>query len=180
MSTSCHLPQYGVHMDEREVAELVQNVHDWQYQHGSLIKNPPHFGEVLARPIGATLIPTIYPESIYTHVQELQVVYNRLYAAISEDEDFLEDTLSGLMKDETSMARILWDIHCAVKKEGYLQSVSLGIFRSDYMLHVEESQSNAPLVVSPKQVEFNTFSVAGGAHGNRIADMHRYGTDFRK
>lgn len=77
------------------------------------------------------------------------------------------------------MARILWEIHAAIQKEGYVQDLSLGIFRSDYMLH--EAQTIAGTGKDPeaitldiKQVEFNTYSVAGGAHGNRISDMHKY------
>ena len=76
------------------------------------------------------------------------------------------------------MARILWEIHCEIKKDGYVQDLSLGVFRSDYMLHEnlkkDDDGAEIPRPLAIKQVEFNTYSVAGGAHGNRISDMHKY------
>ena len=93
---------------------------------------------------------------------------------ISEDEEWLHEALEALIESPKSMARILWEIHVAVKKEGYVQDLSLGVFRSDYMLHEDRSDNDGgtgPLAI--KQVEFNTYSVAGGAHGNRISEMHQ-------
>lgn len=46
------------------------------------------------------------------------------------------------------------------------------------MLHLPDGQSTkSPDLASPcplRQVEFNTFSCAGPAHANKVADMHRY------
>lgn len=63
----------------------------------------------------------------------------------------------------------LWKIHLQVKEEGYVQDLSLGMFRSDYMLHVPE-ESSAP---SLKQVEFNTISSSFGGLAVKVAQMHR-------
>lgn len=46
--------------------------------------------------------------------------------------------------------------------------LSLGIFRSDYMVHQNPSD---PGTLSLKQVEFNTC--AGGVHSGRVSKMHR-------
>jgi hypothetical protein len=81
-----------------------------------------------------------------------------------------------------------------VKEEGYAQvnfllhfrmvylaqskilykDLSLGLFRSDYMLHAAGYHENRGAPVELKQVEFNTCSCAGGSHSNKISDMHRY------
>lgn len=66
-----------------------------------------------------------------------------------------------------------------------LQKLTLGLFRSDYMVHVDKkrieensrSQRGAHQDspdLSLKQVEFNTYSVAGGAHSNKTAELHQY------
>ncbi len=157
---------------------LIENVRDWQYQHGSLLKYPPRSGHVGSRPIGATVFPSNFPRHCYDEALAIQPIFNKLYAAISEDEAWLHGSLKALIESPESMARILWEIHSAIKKEGYVQELSLGIFRSDYMLHehrrrdISGGEIPTPLVI--KQVEFNTYSVAGGAHGNRISKMHRY------
>ena len=53
------------------------------------------------------------------------------------------------------------------------QGLALGIFRSDYMSHVPSNQDDRPSELQLKQVEFNTYSVAGGVHSARISKMHR-------
>lgn len=63
----------------------------------------------------------------------------------------------------------LWKIHLQVKEEGYVQDLSLGLFRSDYMLHVPD-ETSSPAV---KQVEFNTISSSFGGLAVRVAQMHR-------
>jgi len=62
----------------------------------------------------------------------------------------------------------LWKIHLQVREEGYVQDLTLGLFRSDYMLHVPE-EATAP---SLKQVEFNTISSSFGGLAVRVARMH--------
>jgi glutathione synthetase len=62
----------------------------------------------------------------------------------------------------------LWKVHLAVKKEGYVQSLSLGMFRSDYMVHTS-SQSEQP---SLKQVEFNTIASSFGGLSSLVARLH--------
>lgn len=153
---------------------LVDNVRDWQYQHGSILKYPPRSGLVASRPIGATIFPSNFPRGCYDEALAIQPIFNELYAKISEDEEWLHEALEALIESPKSMARILWEIHVAIKKEGHVQDLSLGVFRSDYMLHEDRSgddEGARPLAI--KQVEFNTYSVAGGAHGNRISEMHQ-------
>ena len=165
-------------LSEEHWSFLVENVRDWQYQHGSLLKYPPRSGNIGSRPIGATLFPSNFPKRCYEEAWALQPIFNKLYAAITEDEEWLHEALSALIESPDSVARILWEIHCAVKNDGYVQDVSLGVFRSDYMLHERRANPDGGVeVMVPleiKQVEFNTYSVAGGAHGNRISEMHKY------
>jgi glutathione synthase len=61
----------------------------------------------------------------------------------------------------------------AFKGEGgcYIQPLSMGIFRSDYMLHQQPISTSRDLEL--KQVEFNTMSCARGTHTNIINTVHR-------
>lgn len=63
----------------------------------------------------------------------------------------------------------LWKIHLAVKDEGYVQDLTLGLFRSDYMLHTPD---DAPQ--SLKQVEFNTISSSFGGLSVKVAQLHTH------
>ena len=80
--------------------------------------------------------------------------------------------------------RQLWDLHKEIKKEGivqvcryhsaltYLQNLSLGLFRSDYMIHTNPSESSPTSEI--KQVEFNTISSSFGGLSSAITDLHQY------
>jgi len=76
-------------------------------------------------------------------------------------------TLVRLIEVDDFLAN-LWKIHLSVKEEGYVQDLNLGMFRSDYMLHVPD-ESTAP---SLKQVEFNTISSSFGGLAVKVAELH--------
>ncbi|KAJ6111334.1 hypothetical protein N7523_007395 [Penicillium sp. IBT 18751x] len=121
---------------------------------------------VLTRPLGVTAL-------------DIQTIYNQLYCSIAEDEGWICNAIQDLLPVEP-LAGVLWEIHQAAKKAGSVQDVSMGIFRSDYMLHL--TTGDRDIVPSPesfpettlKQVEFNSFSCSGGSHANKVANMHRY------
>lgn len=96
------------------------------------------------------------------------------------------------------LAATLWEVHLAVKKEGYLQvkciygplfesleltssfqGHTLGLFRSDYMIHVDPTIRDSTDHPELKQVEFNTYSIAGGSHSNKVTEMHQYISSYR-
>ncbi|KAL8942293.1 MAG: hypothetical protein Q9216_001736, partial [Gyalolechia sp. 2 TL-2023] len=152
---------------------LVNNVLDWQYMHGSLLKLPPDSGQILARPVDVSLFPCPYPKDLYEIGRDVQTIYNKLYVAVARDEEWLSEILRNLI-DSDSFVSTLWKLYEEVKKEGRAQAFSLAIFRSDYMLHVDYDNANRPLPPQLKQVELNTFSVAGGVHSARVSEMHQY------
>lgn len=58
----------------------------------------------------------------------------------------------------------------SVKKEGYVQPLSLGLFRSDYMLHAP-SEDKVPTL---RQVEFNTISSSFGGLSALVTSLHEH------
>lgn len=69
------------------------------------------------------------------------------------------------------MAR-LYKVHLDVKKEGFVQNLSLGLFRSDYMVHVDPSSPTSPPVIH--QVEFNTIASSFGGLSTLVSELHRH------
>jgi glutathione synthase len=79
----------------------------------------------------------------------------------------------------------LWDVHLRVTKEGYVQvskiladlplqqltpysqNLSLGLFRSDYMVH-HDSEG-----LQIKQVEFNTIASSFGGLSSQTSLLHK-------
>jgi hypothetical protein len=81
---------------------LVQSVKDWSIQHGLAVRPSPSFVSkeadphtVLATNAPVTLFPSPFPKSCFDHASEIQTIYNELYAAIANDEEWLE----GIVKE---------------------------------------------------------------------------------
>lgn len=169
-----------------QLANLTNDIKDWQLINGSLIKLIPSLTghSILSCPIGCTLFPTPFPRQCFEDVQALQESYNQLYAAIACDEAWLAEALGDLLQHDEFTAT-LWDIYRRTQQDPWAnQQVEMGIFRSDYMLQDDRNPINNELTRNdinprrpqPKQIEFNTSSCAGGTHGDIISKMHQHMT----
>ncbi|PLB48595.1 glutathione synthetase [Aspergillus steynii IBT 23096] len=172
--------EYPPRVSEERGLSLVSQILDWQINHGSLLKRIDSQSDhsVLTYPLGVAVFPTLFPRRLFDHALHLQSIYNELYCRMAEDEAWIFQAIRDLLPVD-AFAATLWGIHEQVKKAGPRgTSLSAGIFRSDYMLQGPNVElrpgcgGNADLCL--KQVEFNTFSCAGAAHANKVADMHRY------
>ncbi|EKG14853.1 Glutathione synthase substrate-binding eukaryotic, partial [Macrophomina phaseolina MS6] len=175
-----------------DLGDLVDQIKDYQFTHGAMIKlaRTNEGPTVLSRPIGVSVYPTPFPRARFQEAIDLQQAFNKLYAGIAEDPEWLEETLRHLI-DTDSFTRSLWDIHKDASRYQAEtislehQPITLGIFRSDYMLHqpneASSSSYSSSSTVSPsfrtaqlKQVDFNTFSATGGCHATTAAQMHAH------
>ena len=86
-------PSYPPRYSEEDLEALVDQIRDWQFDHGSLLKAPPSTGRVLARPIGVALFPSLLPSQCFQEAVELQTAYNQLYAMVSSHGEWLGETL---------------------------------------------------------------------------------------
>jgi len=89
---------------QQQLANLVFNVKDWQVTHGMLLKFGVNVEHLSAIPVGVSLLPSSFPKRLFEEAQRLQPIYNRLYAAISEDEEWLYDILEGYVESQGYIA----------------------------------------------------------------------------
>ncbi|KAJ5469241.1 hypothetical protein N7539_008859 [Penicillium diatomitis] len=164
-------------LSEDRILHLVDQIKDWQVTKLSH-RETVHVAGQLMEDI-PQCFPTAVPRSRFDQAIKLQTVFNRLYCAVAEDDQWLYNVIRDIIPTD-SLAKALWSVHEAVKKDGYVQSISLGLFRSDYMLHLDhdkemESDDEDELSdASLKQVEMNTFSASGGSHADKVQVMHHY------
>ncbi|EAL91934.1 hypothetical protein KXX16_007771 [Aspergillus fumigatus] len=153
---------------------LVKTIKDWATQNGLMVR--PHLSfvskesdpyGVLATNAPVTLFPSLFPRACFEEAKALQTVYNQLYAAITCNEEWLGKIMEDLI-DVDDFISGLWKVHLSVKKEGYVQNLSLGLYRSDYMAHAP-TNANTP---SLKQVEFNTISSSFGGLSSLVRKLH--------
>jgi hypothetical protein len=134
---------YPPTLSQEQLSNLIFNIKDYQVTHGMLLKYGPDANSIYAVPVGVSLFPSLFPESLFEEAKELQVLYNRLYARVAEDEEWLLEVLEGsvcysesmntassllmgnvlvysLIRDD-EFAGTLWRIYQEVKREGYVQ-----------------------------------------------------------
>ncbi|KAF1851137.1 glutathione synthetase large chain [Cucurbitaria berberidis CBS 394.84] len=175
---SISLADYPPELSKEEELYLISNLKDWSIAHGLAVRPAPAFVQpsqdpsgVLATTAPVTLFPSLFPASCFEEGLAIQRAYNELYSAIARDEAWLQSIVEELLGIDDFVTK-LWQTHLMVKEEGYAQDLSLGLFRSDYMVHQDPSEANpAP---SLKQVEFNTIASSFGGLSSQVSALHRY------
>ncbi|PON27248.1 hypothetical protein TGAM01_v203629 [Trichoderma gamsii] len=169
---------YPPPLQQAEKEALVETAKDWAIANGLAVRSPPAVVPTETDPAGitainvpVTLFPTPFPRECFEQGQAVQKTYNELYAAVSRDEAFLEQTVKEVVNGD-DFIRNLWDVHLKVKAEGYTQPLSLGLFRSDYMVHQDNAVS--PPSVQVKQVEFNTIAASFGGLSTYTSKLHKF------
>lgn len=195
-------PPWPPNLPDYEIKELVAHATDYALAQGLVVRpfpsapgeeeksadprngNIPQSAAVLHAPF--SLFPTPFPRSCYQEAFAIQVLYNELYARVAGDREFLRSTLADVIRVD-DFQKSLIDIWEEVEEKGTRQQrLSLGLFRSDYLLHAPDIEStissntgteNQGIEVGDvgiKQVEFNTISSSFGALSTRVTELHRY------
>ncbi|KAL6706696.1 Glutathione synthetase [Coniothyrium glycines] len=170
--------RYPPELTTEEEHYLLSTLKDWSIAHGLAVRPAPSFVQasqdpsgVLATTAPVTLFPSLFPRSCFEDGLAIQTAYNELYSAIARDEEWLQGIVEELLEVDDFVAR-LWRTHLQVKEDGYVQELSLGLFRSDYMVHQDTTQSAT--VTGLKQVEFNTIASSFGGLSSQVSSLHRY------
>ncbi|RFU25251.1 hypothetical protein B7463_g11089, partial [Scytalidium lignicola] len=176
MATPTSLAEYPPDLKAAESDQLALTIKDWSIAHGLAVRPPPSFVSnevdpkgVLATSAPVTLFPSPFPRVCFEQARYIQKTYNQLYASISQDEEFLIDVVQDIIEVDEFISE-LWKVHLKVKEEGYAQSLSLGLFRSDYMVH-QGAEKTTPTI---KQVEFNTIASSFGGLSSQTSSLHKY------
>ncbi|KAI9719106.1 MAG: hypothetical protein M1812_003736 [Candelaria pacifica] len=177
-------PHYPPDLTQEQTEYLLTTLKDWSIAHGLAIRPPASFVSEEADPTGVlastapvTLFPSPFPRSCFEEARAIQTAYNELYSAIARDRGWLRDIVEDLIEVDDFIAK-LWDVHLAVQKEGYAQDLSLGLFRSDYMVHFDVSMLDGlnpdDYALQVKQVEFNTIASSFGGLSSQVSELHKH------
>jgi hypothetical protein len=89
---------YPPELSKSEADQLIVAIKDWSIAHGLAVRPPPAIVKAAADPHGilattapVTLFPSPFPRICFEEARSIQRAYNRLYAAIAQDEEFLQD-----------------------------------------------------------------------------------------
>ena len=125
-----------------------------------------------------SLLPQAYPRTAFLSAVQLAPHFNRLVHAVSQDSDFLVQTLGGIVAQQDLYTGKLLQLYQSIYGTANSTSTNqwarradqLGLIRSDYMLHPSHEHGDYRI----KQVELNTIasSFAGLAH--QVAQLHTF------
>ena len=132
-------------------------------------------GLQVLRPTGievapVSLRPMPFPRAVYNHVHSIMTDFNELVHKVSLDADFINFHLQPVAKTDDFQRRLL-DIYNSCREEGVAQPITLGVHRSDYMLHCSAGEGSAP---APKQVEINTVAASFAGLSQRVTGLHKF------
>eukprot|EP01102_Stenamoeba_stenopodia_P005562 TRINITY_DN16319_c0_g1_i1.p1 TRINITY_DN16319_c0_g1~~TRINITY_DN16319_c0_g1_i1.p1 ORF type:complete len:462 (+),score=117.64 TRINITY_DN16319_c0_g1_i1:47-1432(+) len=149
---------------------IVEDAISWSLAHGFSIIAPaisesaPAF---LAVHAPFALRPSPFPAEAFQQAVELAKDYNELYHHVSRDSQFLKDTLAKAGEGDPDFTGKLLEIYNKVPIDD--NQITLGLHRSDYMLHQPEDG-----VAIPLQVEFNTISSSFANLSAKATHLHNY------
>lgn len=91
------LEDYPPGLTAAESEQLLFTIKDWSIAHGLAVRPPPALVASKADPHGVlattapvTLFPSPFPRVCFEQAKSIQKAYNQLYAAIAQDEEFLQ------------------------------------------------------------------------------------------
>ncbi|KAJ6261272.1 hypothetical protein Dda_3941 [Drechslerella dactyloides] len=173
--SSSSSPSYPPSLTADQLAYLTASFTDYALAHGLVVRPPPTLSPAnphncLATSAPVTLFPSPFPRAPFDEARAIQTACNELYARVAHDEPWLGALSRELARIDDFIGK-LWDVHTRLKTEGgYHHRYSLGLFRSDYMVHRDARAGTAAL----RQVEFNTIASSFGALATKVSEMHRF------
>lgn len=183
--SSPSLPAWPPALTDEARDYLSHQASDYALSHGivyrpfpsSATTSPAHDSAIHAP---FSLFPSPFPSTLFTKAQSLQPAYDLLYVKASSDHAFLSRVIGESVIHVDEFQKQLWDIYISVKDD-LVQPLSLGLFRSDYLLHDQQSEGKGEKEMGRrdgelelKQVEFNTISASFGALCTRVNGLHRH------
>ncbi|ANZ76488.1 BA75_04051T0 [Komagataella pastoris] len=160
-------------LNEDRQSELVNNLSHWALGNG-LTMYPTNFELHNTGYAPVTLFPTPFPRKQFEKALAVQEDFNELYAQVVKNQEWLGPILEDLSQFDKDFTGKLWETYKEAKTIGIVQPVSLGLFRSDYMVDTLSASSFDGVNGKIKQIEFNTVSVSFGGLSPKVAQLHRY------
>lgn len=150
--------------------DLCLKAKDWALMHGVGMRAPSNPHPDVMTFASFVLLPSTFPRKEFRKAKEAQTIMNEVLHKAAHDYDFIKQSLKTTIEADEFTAG-LFNIYETVRSEGIAQPVSLGLFRSDYLLHAESTFIDDARV---QQVESNTISSSFGALTTQMFSLHRY------
>ena len=140
---------------------ILQEIIMYLYTNGLIIKSKD--GGVNHIPI--MLTPSPIPKNIYEKIVFYQIAFNKVINKLSNDQKFLEETLTPISENDNFVKRNL-EISKKLVNYEHKQKIKLGIFRNDYLF---DKNQNFLFFT-----EYNTIASSMGTFSDKIKKFYSY------
>lgn len=159
-------PKQFPELNKIQEEQLKASLQQWSLSNG-LVMYPPNFDSFQVNVAPITLFPTPIPRHCFDDAVAVQKIFNELYInVVAKETKWLVEILTDLARFDPEFTGRLFKIYQELIADGVLQPLSLGIFRSDYMVDATLDKI--------KQIEFNTVSVSFGGLSTKIGELHQF------
>ena len=161
---------------EIPVDSLATHANSYASAHGVQVERQGENGGSYYECAPMSLLPNAYPAKAFENAKSLATSFNELVERISQDPDFLQQTLGGDVSEADPYTAKLLELYNEIYVKGGANSNvaqtadRLGIHRSDYMLHAPSEGAEYEL----KQVELNTIAASFAGLSANMASLHRH------
>lgn len=119
-----------------------------------------------------TLLPARLPRAAFESAVRASGLFSTLVDRIARDAKYLEETLRDAARADSFTRKLLGILRESEAQGDAKQNVTLGIFRSDYML--QRADGGRFATARFLQVENNTIAASFGCLSTKVAKMHRF------
>ena len=153
---------YKLSNEEKNIPEnILQEMIMYLYTNGLIIKSKT--GGVSHVPI--MLTPSPLSKNLYDKIFFYQIAFNKIINKLSNDQKFLEDTLTPIAEKDEFVRKNL-EISKKLVNYEHKQKIKLGIFRNDYLF---DKVQNFLLFT-----EYNTIASSMGTFTDRLKKFYSY------
>ena len=153
---------YKLSDEEKNIPEnILQEMIMYLYTNGLIIKSKA--GGVSHIPI--MLTPSPLSKNLYDKIFFYQIAFNKIINKLSNDQKFLEDTLTPIAEKDEFVRKNL-EISKKLVDYEHKQKIKLGIFRNDYLF---DKIQNFLLFT-----EYNTIASSMGTFTDRLKKFYSY------
>lgn len=151
-------------LDDEIIKELAEYLQTSLYFYGAVIRSMQINNDSVTL-MSACLLPSPFPKNLFNQALEIQKDFNELMIKVSYDKKFLHDCLKNTIESDEFTGN-LWKIYTQIQQLETTQEVSLGLFRSDYMVNNRGNEYELA------QVEFNTIASSFAGLSSKIKNCH--------
>ena len=143
---------------------VIDDILEWEIMHGVAFRQADN----TARHVPFSIAPMTMERSVYQHLQSVTPLIAKLVSNVSEDHDFLQESLSDMAKADPFFGRLM-ELHQLAHGDATQRHQParqpLLLMRTDFM---DDRQYGA------KVIEFNGIAAGMGPFGQRATELHRY------